>query len=202
MTIRSTLVCVLTGALMLSSPAVFASEALCLEAVREQRFERLTTVCIELPHRNRLEKMRLLMSGNFTHYLGTVAQPSEAFELLRKTAETEDSDAQYMYSQLYGTVHPASAEVWDRHPANDGRISRADYNAQVRAEAGRWLQKAAENGHTLALIETAEAMLLSSYTSENIDLQEALAIAERANEANPALAGNLITRLKKRISEY
>lgn len=202
MRIRSTFACALTTALILSSLPASANEALCLEAVKEQRFERLTTVCVDLPHRNRLEKMRLLMSGNFTHYLGTVENPSEAFVLLREIAETDDSDAQYMYSQLYETVHPASEEGWARHPGNNGRISREDYNSRVNAEATRWLQRAAENGHTLALLETAEAMLLKSYTSEEIDLREALAIAERANESNPALASSLITRLKKRISEY
>ncbi len=188
--------------LLLLSPQASANEVLCLEAVEEQRFERLTTVCIDLPHRNRLEKMRMLMSGDFTHYLGTFAQPSEASRLLKKEAETGDSNAQYMYSQLFGTVHKAAAEAWANHPGNDGRTSMANYNAQVRAEAASWLQRAAENGHTLAQLETAEAMLLSSYTSEDINLREALSIAERANEDNPVLATRLITRIKKRISEY
>ncbi len=192
----------LLSSLLLFAPSSSASEKLCLEAVQEQRYERLTTVCIDLPHRNRLEKMRRMMSGDFTHYLGTYSWPSEPSRILKQNAESGDPSAQYMYSQLFGTVHKAAAEAWPQHPGNDGEISMDEYNANVRAEADRWLHRAAENGHTLALLETAEAMLLSSYTSKEIDLRDALSIAERANEDNPALAASLINRLKKRISEY
>lgn len=187
----------------LASPTTLAaSESLCLEAVKQQRFERLTTVCLDLPHRNRLEKMRLLMSGNFKHYLGTIDRPTEAFELLKEQASTHDADAQYMYAQLFETVHTASAENWTRHPGNREGVSLAEYNDLVKRESGDWLNRAAENGHALALIEVAETMLLNSYTSEDVNLREALSIAKRANESNPTLAANLIARLKKRISEY
>ncbi len=192
----------LAGSMLFAVPGASASEALCLEAVKEQHYERLTTVCVELPHRNRLEKMRLLMSGNFKHHLGTVDQPTEAFALLKSSAEDHNANAQYMYSQLYGTVHNASAEHWESHPSNDGTVSLRDYNAQVKLESTQWLNRAAENGHTLALLKVAEDMLLSSYTSDDINLRDALNIAKRANESHPTLAASLISRLKKRISEY
>ncbi|MFK8030167.1 MAG: hypothetical protein AB8G18_07995 [Gammaproteobacteria bacterium] len=179
-----------------------ASEAQCLKAVKERHFERLTQVCVDLPHRNRLEKMRMIMTGDFTHYLGTAAQPSEAFALLKESAYRHDKDAQYMYSQLYGTAHTASVERWDGHPGNNQKISMEEYNANVKEEAAYWMELAAENGHTLALLEVAEVMLLNSYTNDKVNLRKALSIARRANEANPTLAASLIERLNKRIREF
>lgn len=198
--LRSLALAVLIGTVAM--PAASATEALCLEAVEQQHFERLTTVCLDLPHRNRLEKMRLLMSGNFTHYLGTVQEPSQAFSRLKEQARRNDADAQYMYGQLYDTVHTASIENWNKHPGNRGNVTLADYNRTVKTESTHWLNRAAENGHTLALIEVAETMLLDSYTKEDVDLREALSIAKRASEGNSTLAETLIERLKKRLREY
>ncbi len=202
MKICLTIILALVSSTLLALPSAAASEALCLEAVKEQRFERLTTVCVDLPHRNRLEKMRLLMSGNFTHYLGTVDQPSEAFALLKTSAESHDANAQYMYGQLYRTVHTASAEYWEKHPGNNGTVSLGDYNTQVKTASTLWLNRAAENGHALALLKVAEDMLLSSYTSDDVNLRDALNIAKRANASNPTLAASLISRIQRRISEY
>ncbi|MEM7083098.1 MAG: hypothetical protein AAF465_10220 [Pseudomonadota bacterium] len=144
------------------------------------------------------------MSGNFDHYLGTIERPSDAFVLLKQLAEQHDKDAQYMYSQLYATVHTISLDAWQKalgaHASE--RQTLTEYNAKVKAESQYWLKQAADNGHTLALLEVAESMLLKSYTVRNVDLHEAMLIAERANEANPKLAANLIERLQKRIREY
>jgi len=199
---RSSMILALLSSTLLTLPSAASSEALCLEAVEEKLYARLTTVCVDLPHRNRLEKLRLLASGNFTHYLGTVSKPSKAFSLLKENADKNDANAQYMYSQLYRTVHSATAESWSTHPENQDSISLKSFNSQVQAESEKWLSRAADNGHTLALLEVAEDMLLSSYTSEDVNLRQALRIARSAETKNPTLANSLISRLKKRIKEY
>lgn len=192
---------VLLAAFLQGSAMAAADEAQCIAAVRDQHYERLSTVCIDLPHRNRMKKMELMMSGEYTHYLGTVERPSTAFSMLRESAISGDHQAQYMYGLLYSTVHFATDISWPTHAANDGKMSLERYNERIHAEAARWARMAAEGGHTLAMLDVAEDILRRSYLDNQINLVEALQIARRAKKENPALADDLIARINERIKK-
>lgn len=175
-----------------------ADRTQCMKAVAEKHYERLPTVCLDLPHRNHLKKLELMMTGDFNHYLGTMDKPSRAFSLLRMHAEKNDPDAQYMYGHLFGTVHRASESNWSTISKGNDNRSIDDYNAQVRAEAASWVARAAEAGHGIAMLEVAESELLRSFTSDDVDLDKALSIAMKAGSNNPKLADELIKRIKER----
>lgn len=187
--------------LILLVPTAAADNAQCLEAAKNKRFERLSTVCIDLPHRDRLKKMDLLMTGDYVHYLGTVEQPSLAFQLLKNHAGGGDIQAQYMYGLLYSTVHIATNFSWPKHPGNDGTLTIDEYNEKIRVESGAWAKKAADGGHSLAMLDVAEEMLRKSYTDDTTDLMEAIEIATEAKQTNKLLAEDLIARIRERIKK-
>ncbi|NNF16702.1 MAG: hypothetical protein HKN70_08135 [Gammaproteobacteria bacterium] len=197
---RAAAVLLLT-AFVADGPLARADESQCIAAVTDKHYERLSAVCIELPHRDRLKKMQLLMSGQYTHYLGTIEQPSDAFTALKQLATDGDHQAQYMYGLLYSTVHFATDYSWPSHPANDGKVSLEQFNDRIRAEADFWARKAVSGGHTLAMLDVAENILRQSFADESADLAEALQLARQARAENPRLARDLISRIHKRTRD-
>ncbi len=50
----------LCASALMTIPASAADQRQCEDAVNQRHYSRLSSVCIDLPHRNRMEKMRLL----------------------------------------------------------------------------------------------------------------------------------------------
>ena len=96
-------------------------------------------------------------------------------------------------------VHVQSPESWRQE--DHGSHSREAYNSSVRAEAALWIKKAADQGHTLAMLDLADYYVQLSYDDPSVDLQIALDYANRAGADNEAMAALVVDKVKRRIGE-
>lgn len=179
-----------------------ATEIDCYRAVQEGVYSKVVSACIQLPHNDRMATLEALSTGNYKHYLGTLDDPSPAFSLLHAYADSGDVNAQYMYGLLMSMVHVKSVERWEaEHDGEADLATLKQHNRRVREEAAQWIEKAAERGHTLAMLEAAEDMVRRSYADPSTDLRAALDYAQKAKEKNSRLADHMIERVEKRMKE-
>ncbi len=185
--------------MLLTASGAWAGEKDCHDSVIARDYSRTIVACLELPRADRLAMLDALSRGDYVHHLGTLDRPSQAFSLLRAHASTGDVDAQYVYGTLYGMVHVASPENWVQ--AERGTRTRESYNSAVRAESAVWIKKAADQGHTLAMLDLADYYVQLSYDDPTIDLQVALDYANRAGSDNEAIAALVVEKVRRRIDE-
>ncbi len=189
----------LTLALLFTAAGAAAGEQDCHDSVIARDYSRTIVACLELPRADRIAMLDALSRGDYVHHLGTLDRPSQAFSLLRAHASTGDVDAQYVYGTLYGMVHVESPDNWIQ--AERGTQDRDTYNAMVRAESAVWIKKAADQGHTLAMLDIADYFVQLSYSDPSIDLQVALDYANRAGADNEAVAALVVEKVRRRIDE-
>ena len=179
--------------------AAFADQDACFKSVTARDYSRTISACLELPRGDRSAMLSALARGNYTHYLGTLDRPTQAFAQLRAQAATGIVDAQYVYGTLYSMVHVVSPENWRQNER--GTRTRESYNSAVRAEAAIWIKKAADQGHTLAMLDLADYYVQQSYEDPKIDLSLALEYASRARDDNESLAELTLDKIRRRMSE-